>query len=98
MLRGRREGIARFHRDQLRGRAVAIPVGETVDLLTDADTGGSEPQTGDDAGHLVAGHDRRSIGAIAIDPCRGPLELSRRIARGVDLDERVAGAGLGRRA
>ena len=95
--RPRRE-IARFYGDQLRGSAVAIPIGEAVDLVADADAGGSEAQAGDDAGQFVTGNDRRSIVAAAIDPCRRPLQLSRRIARGVYLDERVAGAGLGRRS
>ena len=87
--------VARLHGDELRGRAVAVPVGQSVDLVTDADAGGAKAQAGDDPGQLVAGDHRRSIVATAIDPRRRPLQLSGRVARTVHLDERVACAELG---
>src|SRR5215212_1375780 len=67
--------VARFDGDVARGRAVAVPVGQSVYLISYRKTGGTVAQSGYDARDLV-GRDRRSTRlARAVHPGGRPLKL-----------------------
>src|SRR5215208_6732673 len=87
--------VARFDGDVARGRAVAVPVGQSVYLISYRKTGGTVAQSGYDARNLV-GRDRRSTRlARAVHPGGRPLKLRGGKTRGAHFEQYVPDSGRG---
>src|SRR5215212_1663750 len=87
--------VARFDGDVARGRAVAVPVGQSVYLISYRKTGGTVAQSGYDARDLV-GRDRRSTRlARAVNPGGRPLKLRGGKTRGAHFEQYVPDSGRG---
>ncbi len=92
---GERGEVAGFHGDVLGERAVAGPVGQSEDALSDGEAGRSVAEFRHHARYLVAGHARGAVAAGAVGPARGPVELSSGESRGVHPQDDVVLGGVG---
>jgi hypothetical protein len=91
---GDRSQVACLDGDILGGAAVAVPVGQPEDTVTDLETGGAIANFGDNAGHLVCGDARRAVAAGPIRPGSWPVELVGHEGCGVHSDDHVTGGGV----
>jgi hypothetical protein len=84
--------IARFDGDILGGGAIAVPVGEAVDLVAHGQAAGPIAEGDDHARDLVAGDHRSAVPTQAVGPGRWPAQLGWGEAGRADLEEHVANA------
>src|SRR5919112_646967 len=87
--------VARFDGDVARGRAVAVPVGQSVYLISYRKTGGAVAQSGYDARDLVGRDGRSTRLARAVNPCGRPLKLRGGKTRGAHFEQYVPDSGRG---
>src|ERR687890_187351 len=87
--------VARFDGDVTRGRAVAVPVGQSVYLISYRKTGGAVAQSGDHARDLVGRDGRSTRLARAVHPGGRPLKLRGGKTRGAHFEQYVPDSGRG---
>src|SRR5919107_3847848 len=87
--------VARFDGDVTRGRAVAVPVGQSVYLICYRKTGGAVAQSGDHARDLVGRDGRSTCLARAVHPGGRPLKLRGGETRGAYFKQYVPDSGRG---